>query len=65
MLVPDEIAIEARGFTPEQTAELEARGHTLHVVPDLASSPLILRDQTANDWTGAADPRRGGAVLGR
>ena len=62
---PDEIALEAHGFTPQQTTELEARGHTLHVVPDLASAPLILRDQAANDWTGAADPRRGGAVLGR
>jgi gamma-glutamyltranspeptidase / glutathione hydrolase len=62
---PDEIALEQGGFNPEQSAALEQRGHQLHFVPDLASSPVILRDLASGEWTGAPDPRRGGSVIGR
>jgi gamma-glutamyltranspeptidase / glutathione hydrolase len=62
---PDEIALEQGGFTPAQTAELERRGHRLRFVPDLASSPVILRDRATRQWTGAADARRGGEAAGR
>jgi gamma-glutamyltranspeptidase/glutathione hydrolase len=62
---PDEISLEQGGFTSDQTAELELRGHHLRWVPDLASSPVIARDLGSKEWTGAADPRRGGAVAGR
>ena len=62
---PDEIALEQGGFTPDQMAELERRGHRLRLVPDLASSPVILRDPATRQWTGAADPRRGGEAAGR
>lgn len=62
---PDDITLEDGGFTPEQLASLERRGHRLKFVPDLASSPVILRDPTTGEWTGAADPRRGGAAAGR
>jgi gamma-glutamyltranspeptidase/glutathione hydrolase len=62
---PDEIALEAGGFTAEQVRTLEGRGHTLRFVPELGNAPVILRDLAAGAWTGAADPRRGGAALGR
>ncbi|HTV19496.1 MAG TPA: gamma-glutamyltransferase [Polyangiaceae bacterium] len=62
---PDEIALEQAGFTPEQTVGLEKRGHHLRFVPDLASSPVIVRDAVTHQWTGAADPRRGGEAAGR
>jgi gamma-glutamyltranspeptidase / glutathione hydrolase len=62
---PDEIALEQGGFSPEQRAALEQRGHQLRFVPDLASSPVIVRDLASGDWTGAPDPRRGGSVAGR
>jgi gamma-glutamyltranspeptidase/glutathione hydrolase len=62
---PDEIALEQGGFTPDQIAGLERRGHRLRFVPDLASSPVILRDPKTRQWTGAADPRRGGEAAGR
>jgi gamma-glutamyltranspeptidase / glutathione hydrolase len=62
---PDELALEQGGFTPDQIAELERRGHRLRFVPDLASSPVILRDGATRQWTAAADPRRGGEAAGR
>jgi gamma-glutamyltranspeptidase / glutathione hydrolase len=62
---PDEIALEQGGFTGDQIADLERRGHRLRLVPDLASSPVILRDPATKRWTGAADPRRGGEAAGR
>lgn len=62
---PDEIVLERGGFGEEQTAELEWRGHRLRFVSDLASAPLILRDAHTGEWTGAADPRRGGEAAGR
>jgi gamma-glutamyltranspeptidase / glutathione hydrolase len=62
---PDKVALEQGGFLPEQIAGLEERGHQLDYVPDLASSPLILRDEVTGEWTGAPDPRRGGAAEGR
>jgi gamma-glutamyltranspeptidase/glutathione hydrolase len=62
---PDKVALEEGGFLPEQIAGLEGRGHHLDFVPDLASSPLILRDGTTGEWTGAPDPRRGGSAEGR
>jgi gamma-glutamyltranspeptidase/glutathione hydrolase len=62
---PDEIALEQGGFNPDQISGLEERGHRVRFVPDLASSPVIERDAASGDWTGAADPRRGGAVAGR
>jgi gamma-glutamyltranspeptidase/glutathione hydrolase len=62
---PDEIALEQGGFTPDQIAGLERRGHRLRFVPELASSPVILRDPETRQWTGAADPRRGGEAAGR
>jgi gamma-glutamyltranspeptidase/glutathione hydrolase len=62
---PDEIALEQGGFTPDQTTELERRGHRLRFVSDLASSPVIRRDRATRQWTGAADPRRGGEAAGR
>jgi gamma-glutamyltranspeptidase/glutathione hydrolase len=62
---PDQVALEQGGFLPAQIAGLEARGHHLDYVPDLASSPLILRDKTTGEWTGAPDPRRGGTAEGR
>jgi gamma-glutamyltranspeptidase/glutathione hydrolase len=62
---PDEIALEQGGFTADQTGELERRGHKLRFVPDLASSPVILRDPATGQWTGAPDPRRGGEAAGR
>jgi gamma-glutamyltranspeptidase/glutathione hydrolase len=63
--LPDELLLEQGGFSPEQTASLERRGHRLRFVPDLASSPVIVRDAAAGEWTGAADPRRGGVAAGR
>jgi gamma-glutamyltranspeptidase / glutathione hydrolase len=62
---PDQVFLEQGGFFPEQIAGLESRGHHLEHVPDLASAPLILRDPTTGEWTGAPDPRRGGAAEGR
>jgi len=62
---PDQVSLEQGGFLPEQIAGLEGLGHHLQYVPDLASSPLILRDPKTADWTGAPDPRRGGAAEGR
>jgi gamma-glutamyltranspeptidase / glutathione hydrolase len=62
---PDEVTLEQGGFAAEQIAELERRGHRLRFVPDLASSPVILRDEAMRGWTGAADPRRGGEAAGR
>jgi len=62
---PDEVALEEGGFTLEQTSELERRGHHLRLVPDLASSPVIVRDPVTGHWTGASDPRRGGEAAGR
>jgi gamma-glutamyltranspeptidase / glutathione hydrolase len=61
---PDEIALEDGGFTPEQTRDLETLGHALRFLPDVGSSPVILHDSVSGDWTGAADPRRGGLALG-
>jgi gamma-glutamyltranspeptidase/glutathione hydrolase len=63
--LPDEILLEQGGFSPEQTAALESRGHQLRLVPDLASSPVILRDLSSGEWTGVADPRRGGSAAGQ
>jgi gamma-glutamyltranspeptidase / glutathione hydrolase len=63
--LPDEILLEQGGFSPEQTAALESRGHRLRLVPDLASSPVILRDLSSGEWTGVADPRRGGSAAGQ
>lgn len=63
--LPDEILLEQGGFSAEQAAALESRGHPLRLVPDLASSPLILRAPASGEWTGVADPRRGGSAAGR
>jgi gamma-glutamyltranspeptidase / glutathione hydrolase len=63
--LPDEILLEQGGFTAEQRRALEGRGHRLRSVPDLASSPVIVRDPATGEWTGAADPRRGGLAAGR
>jgi gamma-glutamyltranspeptidase/glutathione hydrolase len=63
--LPDEILLEQGGFTADQSRALEGRGHRLRYVPDLASSPVIVRDSATGEWTGAADPRRGGLAAGR
>lgn len=59
------IATVRGGFSAEQSGALEGRGHRLRYVPDLASSPVIVRDPLTGQWTGAADPRRGGLAAGR
>jgi gamma-glutamyltranspeptidase/glutathione hydrolase len=63
--LPDEVLLEQGGFGAEQAASLEHRGHHIRFVPDLASSPVIVRDPATGEWTGAADPRRGGVAAGR
>ena len=61
---PDELLLESGGFSLQQTTGLEALGYVLRPVPDLASAPVIARDPLTDEWTAAADPRRGGAALG-
>lgn len=61
---PDEITLEQGGFSAAQLDLLERRGHTLRFVPELASAPVILRERVGGEWTGAFDPRRGGAAAG-
>ena len=63
--LPDELLLEQGGFTAEQSGGLEGRGHRLRLVPDLGSSPVIVRDAASGQWTGAADPRRGGLAAGQ
>jgi gamma-glutamyltranspeptidase / glutathione hydrolase len=61
---PDELLLESGGFSPEQSASLEALGYALRTVADLASAPVIARDALTSRWTAAPDPRRGGAAAG-
>ena len=56
--LPDEVSVE-RGFSPELTAALEARGHRVVEGQTWASVNSIL--VTPDGFVGAADPRTRGA----
>jgi gamma-glutamyltranspeptidase / glutathione hydrolase len=57
--MPDVVAYEKDGITPELRAGLEAMGYTLKERDHLADAPAIGRSPTG--WIGAPEPRRGGA----
>jgi gamma-glutamyltranspeptidase / glutathione hydrolase len=60
----ENVAVLERGRFPAATlAALRARGHVV-VETDLTSGAQVLR-RTPEGWSGAADPRREGVVLGR
>jgi gamma-glutamyltranspeptidase/glutathione hydrolase len=62
---PDELLVEHAGVLETTRAELEARGHHVRFVPEVGNAPTLVRERATNTWTGLADPRRGGAALGR
>lgn len=62
---PEEIAVEQSGLLEGTSEELQRLGHRLRSVPDLGNAPAILRSPTGRGWTGIADPRKGGAAIGR
>lgn len=56
------LLLEAGGFPASTGAALAARGHTVHTVPLTSGVQAIQR--TDSGWSGGADPRREGVVLG-
>ena len=57
--LPDELRVE-RGLSPDTLAALAAKGHTIVEKNAMGSTQSILR--TEDGFTGAADPRRPGAL---
>ena len=60
--LPDQLYLEAGGFSAETCTALEAMGHKLEFVKMLAIAPSIAR--TGKVWKGAADTRSGGERWG-
>ena len=61
----DRLQLEGR-FEAETRAGLEARGHTLEILPDWGgpgSEQMIVRDPQTGVWRGGTDPRRDGLAL--
>ena len=62
----DRLQLEGR-FSEEVRTSLEARGHTLQILPDWGASGsevMIRRDPASGALFGAADPRRDGYAIG-
>lgn len=57
---PDRLWVEPR-LSPDTQALLRARGHEIMVRPAFSAVQVLVRDEDGR-WTGAADPRKGGAV---
>jgi gamma-glutamyltranspeptidase/glutathione hydrolase len=62
---PEELTVERGGLPEATSAALQGLGHRLRAVPDLGNAPAILRDPSGRGWTGIADPRKGGAAVGK
>lgn len=60
---PDELMIERRLPESLQT-KLKQRGHTLTVLPSMATSQIVARSPDEKGFVGAADPRAGGTAKG-
>jgi gamma-glutamyltranspeptidase / glutathione hydrolase len=63
--MPDMVYAQQGGLTPDVESTLRAMGYTIKDVPgeELGAANAIVRDGAG--WAGAADPRRGGAAMGR
>lgn len=58
-----QLIVEPGALSADQRTELQARGHVI-TQTDLTSGLQVLL-KTRDGWTGSADPRREGVVLGR
>ena len=58
----DVLLLESGGFSASTVAALAARGHKVHQVPLTSGIQAIQRKDAG--WSGGADPRREGVVLG-
>ena len=58
----DVLLLESGAFPASTASALAARGHKVHQVPLTSGIQAIQR--TATGWSGGADPRREGVVLG-
>jgi gamma-glutamyltranspeptidase / glutathione hydrolase len=60
--LPDAIQYERHGLSDARADQLRAMGHAVQPRETVGSAPTILR--VRGSWTGAADPRTGGAAAG-
>jgi gamma-glutamyltranspeptidase/glutathione hydrolase len=60
--LPDDLFYERDGLPAADLLALGALGYVMMPVPAIANAPAILR--TPSGWSGAPDPRRGGAAAG-
>ncbi len=63
--LPDEVIVEAEGFTRDVEQQLIARGYSIiWNAPDKISAAASLIVRTKDGWAGSADRRNGGAARG-
>jgi gamma-glutamyltranspeptidase/glutathione hydrolase len=63
--LPDEVVLEDDAISKQTTDELQAMGYTLvWAKPEKIYGAVNALVRTATGWSGAADPRGGGAALG-
>jgi gamma-glutamyltranspeptidase/glutathione hydrolase len=63
--LPDEVVIEDKAITPDVAEALRAMGYTLVIgKPERIYGAANAIVRTPSGWSGAADPRNGGAAMG-